>query len=383
MSDLLRKVREAAKNCGCGHHHDISIELIDTEPGALGRAATYSKSKKWQTVGIVSDEVIYNLFGERLRKKLHEAGIQTELCKVRSDEQGDVVADEQAIVQVMVDIPITVDAYVVLGSGTLHDIVRFVSSRVGKPFVSVPTAPSVDGFTSAGAPIILRGFKQTIYTGAPVALFADPDIYGKAPQTMVAAGFGDMIGKHTSLFDWKFSHAVGGEAYCPATAALTRETLQWCEDAQESISAGSEEGVKRLMEALLLSGLAMLLFGASHPASGAEHHLSHDWEMELLRRKSKQLLHGAKVGVACAIIAEKYSEWRPDVELTGVPGLVEALDALPSSDSLRARLRDVGGPTTAAELGIEKELVKASLLRAHTHRVGRNTLLKRHNEGHS
>lgn len=382
MNDLLHKVNAAAEACDCGNHHPISIELIDTEPGALDRIGSYAANKGWKSVGIVSDETIYARFGKLMEGMWAKTtGIGTSLCLVQPDEQGDVVADERSIVQVMVELPLSVDAYVVLGSGTLHDIVRFAASRTGKPFVSVPTAPSVDGFTSAGAPIILRGFKQTIQTGAPIAVFADPDVFGQAPRALIAAGFGDMIGKHTSLFDWKFGRVIGGESYCPAVAQLTRDALGLCEAAQDDIAAGKPEGLRVLMEALILSGLSMLLFGASHPASGAEHHLSHDWEMELLRRGSRQLLHGAKVGVACTLIAERYTEWAPAVDGLGSAELNAALLELPSASALRERLKQVGGPTTPEELGIERELVEASMLRAHKHRINRQTLLKWHNEG--
>lgn len=74
----------------------------------------------------------------------------------------------------------------------------------------------------------------------------------------------------------------------------------------EAEQGGAASGVETLAEALIESGLAMLLLGASHPASGAEHHLSHYWEMELHRAGARPLLHGAKVGVACAIIADYY-----------------------------------------------------------------------------
>jgi hypothetical protein len=36
----------------------------------------------------------------------------------------------------------------------------------------------------------------------PDAIFADLEILAKAPAVMVTAGFGDMLGKYTSLFDW-------------------------------------------------------------------------------------------------------------------------------------------------------------------------------------
>lgn len=196
----------------------------------------------------------------------------------------------------------------------------------------------------------------------------------------MAAGFGDMIGKHTSLFDWKFSHVMGGESYSEVVAQLTRESLEWCQNAKEDIAAGNPEGLRILMEALLLSGLSMLLFGASHPASGGEHHLSHDWEMELLRRGSRQLLHGAKVGVACALIAEEYMKLAAKVEGLGKPELIADLLSLPSADDIRDMLKEVGGPTTPQELGIDQQLVEASFSRAHTHRLSRQTLLKWHNE---
>jgi len=380
MRNLLKLVDDAVQRYPDEPHLPISVEVIDTAAGAVERAVAYIMAKGWNEIGIVSDERIYAKFGARLERLCVFAGVAVKLCLVKPDGQGDVVADERSIVQVMVELPLTIQAYFVLGAGTLHDIVRFTASRTGKPFVSVPTAPSVDGFASAGAPILISGFKQTIQTGGPIALFADPDIYCDSPRELVAAGYGDMIGKFTSLFDWKFSHVTAGENYSLAAERLTREALQWCEVAEEGIAAGTPEGTIELMDALILSGLSMLLFGASHPASGAEHHLSHDWEMELLRRGSRQLLHGAKVGVACALIAELYAELASEVEKLGKPELSEALASIPSTASIRERLQRAGGPATPEALGIDRELVEESMRRAHRHRMNRHTLLKWHNE---
>ena len=58
----------------------------------------------------------------------------------------EVVADERSLVQVLVDAAPESDAYLAVGAGTITDIVRFVSDRNWRPFISVPTAPSVDGF---------------------------------------------------------------------------------------------------------------------------------------------------------------------------------------------------------------------------------------------
>ena len=195
-----------------------------------------------------------------------------------------------------------------VGSGTIHDVVRFVCSHTNRIFVSVPTAASVDGFTSVGAPIIVDGFKQTVPAIAPAAIFADLDVLSAAPQRMTAAGFGDMLGKFTSLADWRFSAEMAGEPFCPLAYELTERALQQCMAAVDEIAAGTPRGVEALMEALLLSGWSMLLVGHSRPASGGEHHLSHHWEMAYLKEGRRQLLHGAKVGVACALLAKLYRE---------------------------------------------------------------------------
>lgn len=196
-----------------------------------------------------------------------------------------------------------------VGSGTIHDIVRFVSFKMDIPIIAVPTAASVDGFTSKGAPLIFRGFKNTIQTASPLAVFADINIIKKAPQELTAAGFGDIIGKYTPLLDWKISNLIANEPYNELAAHLTKNSLVACVNHVEEIAAHSELGIKILMQSLIESGLVMLALDFSRPASGSEHHLSHYWEMELLKNDQKQLLHGAKVGVAATIIIDLYEKF--------------------------------------------------------------------------
>ncbi len=244
--------------------------------------------------------------------------------------------------------------------------------------MSVPTAPSVDGFNSMGAPIIIRGQKKTIQSIRPDAIFADLDVLSNAPKAMIAAGFGDMLGKYTSLFDWKFGSLMANEPYSEEVANITRTALQKCVDHVELIAERKKEGIKVLITSLLESGFAMLLFGQSHPASGAEHHLSHYWEMEYIQQGKRQLLHGAKVGVACAIISDLYHEMAEDASYIQ-PHEKEIADEmmnLPKGDALRNLVRNVGGPMTPWELGISQDLLRRSLLEAHLIRPHRYTLLR-------
>jgi glycerol-1-phosphate dehydrogenase [NAD(P)+] len=64
------------------------------------------------------------------------------------------------------------------------------------------------------------------------------------------------------------------------------------------------------MECLLDSGLNMGRAGSSHPASGAEHHLAHYWEMKLLWEGRPPILHGIKVGFATLWVCDAYTRLR-------------------------------------------------------------------------
>ncbi|WP_353625665.1 sn-glycerol-1-phosphate dehydrogenase [Bacillus sp. JCM 19041] len=301
---------------------------------------------------------------------------------MKPNKNGDVIADEASLVDVLLKVEPSTQLIVAVGSGTIHDIVRFVSGKTGKSFVSIPTAPSVDGFTSLGAPIVLRGEKKTYQLVAPIALFADTSVLKLAPSALIAAGFGDMVGKYTSLLDWRIGSIVKGEPYSSLVANLTEEALFSCVDVVDEIGAKTEEGVQVLMEGLLLSGLAMALFGYSHSASGAEHHLSHYWEMKALETGEKQLLHGAKVGLSTLLINRLYKEeimpvideLMSEKQAQQVRSLIEAL---PDAAWVQELLETVGWSEELVP--IAPELVDQSLLHAHLLRE-RYTLLRLYND---
>ncbi|WP_127486929.1 sn-glycerol-1-phosphate dehydrogenase [Paenibacillus ehimensis] len=365
------------------------LERMVLEKGAVQSAASYLEQKGFRHAILAADGNTYAAAGKQLEQELTKTDVGVRLCLLAPEPSGDVVADEQALLQLLLEVqPGQTDIMIAVGSGTIHDIVRFVSYKTGLPFVSVPTAPSVDGFTSKGAPLIVRGVKTTFPASAPIAIFADLDILMQAPQPLVAAGFGDMLGKYTSLFDWKFSHLTAAEPYDEKAAAMTEKALRDCVGHVDEIGNRTEAGIRILMTALIESGVAMLRFGQSHPASGAEHHVSHFWEMEYLRRGKRALLHGAKVGVACAEISRLYHDaayrgmypGREPAQLRNYGDRVrEWLHEVPSKAEIRSLLRRAGGPAGREELGIDEELFGRSLREAHRLR-DRHTLLRALNE---
>jgi len=314
---------------------------------ALDEFIQFCRARQYERFMLICDVNTYAVLGERVEKILHAQDWQVRTVMLQGEE---VIADEEYLIQVLMQADAEPCTYLAVGSGTITDITRFCSHRTGNPFISLPTAPSVDGFASLIAPVVIRRFKDTAYAQAPVAIFANIQTLCEAPQDMIAAGFGDMLGKYTALADWRISHLLGGEPYNPAIAERTRRALELCVNNADDIRKASPAGVLNIMDGLVESGICMMLNGNSRPASGAEHHLSHYWEMVLLQEGRPAVLHGAKVGIGTFHIARYYEQIR-GLSCVQVEQLLKR-STLPDRQDEILKIQAVFGPISA---NIERE----------------------------
>jgi glycerol-1-phosphate dehydrogenase [NAD(P)+] len=280
---------------------------VTVDAQAVEHLVRFCREQGRSKLFLVADRNTYRAQGEAVAEALKAEGFDVMQILLTGKE---VIADGEHVFAVMRALDLNERTFLAVGSGTITDITRFVSHRTRGQFISVPTAPSVDGFTSTGAPMIIEGVKKTVYCHAPIAIFADIDTLCAAPQAMIAAGFGDMLGKYTSIADWRLGHLLWDEPYDESIAQRTLDAVQQCADNAAGIGQAQREAVRALFDALVESGYCMLDFGQSRPASGAEHHYSHFWEMKLLREGRPAILHGAKVGVATVLVAGLYDRVR-------------------------------------------------------------------------
>jgi glycerol-1-phosphate dehydrogenase [NAD(P)+] len=281
--------------------------VVTIDANAVEQLVRFCVENDLRSLFVVADLNTQRAQGEVVVAALQAAGLHVKTLVFTNRE---VVADGAHILDVLIAAGRADWTYVAVGSGTLTDITRFASHRTKSSFISVPTAPSVDGFTSIGAPLIIHGVKDTVLAQAPIAIFADINTLATAPQPMIAAGFGDMLGKATSVADWRIGRLLWDEPYDESIALRTLAAVDLCVANVPAIGQGDQAAIRVLMEALIESGFCMLDFGTSRPASGAEHHYSHYWEMKLLQEGRPAILHGAKVGVATALVAGFYDQFR-------------------------------------------------------------------------
>jgi len=290
----------------------VTLELQRPEvrigPDAIDRLYEICERAGFRRFLVISDRNTHAVLGDKVEKGLSGRGWDVQSVVFADEEE--VVADSHHVLKVLLGYDTVPRTFLAVGSGTITDITRFVSHRTGNAFLSLPTAPSVDGYTSTNVPLIVEGIKKSCTAHGPLAILADTGVLSSAPRPMIAAGFGDMLGKYTSVADWRLGHLLWDQRYDEPIALRALAAADSCARAAREIGSGTPQGVAGLMDALVESGFCMTDFGASLPASGAEHHYSHCWEMKLLQEGRPALLHGAKVGVATVMVAALYDRIR-------------------------------------------------------------------------
>lgn len=235
-----------------------------------------------------------------------------------------------------------------IAAGTLNDIAKLASGELGREYMNVCTAPSVDGYAAFGASISKDNFKITRDCPAPAALVVDLGVVAGAPYRLTATGYGDLIEKIPAGADWMLADELGIEAIDPYVWGLVQGTLRDALGDPQGLSERKEEVIGRLAEGNVMSGLAMQAASSSRPASGAGHQFSHVWEMEGHGLDwEPPLSHGFKVGVGTVASLALWEEaLKLDLENLDVEALVAAA---PSDEEVEAKVRATLDPRMADE----------------------------------
>ena len=287
----------AGVDCKCGRRHECDIEAVYIEKGACKHLDKLTE--KYNSVLIVADENTYAAAGEKTESALAGKSIK----KVIFTGKSVLIPDERAIETVKASLG-TSELIIGIGSGVIQDLCKYVSKFENIPYMVVATAPSMDGYASNGAAMILGGMKETVAAGLPRAIVADTEVLANAPMEMIKAGYGDIIGKYSALCDWRLANLVNGEYLCEYIYNTTNEMITKTLSTAKGLLERNEESVGTLMEALVIVGIMMSFAGSSRPASGSEHHLSHFFEIVGIVKDEPYFAHGIDVAYSTIITTE-------------------------------------------------------------------------------
>ena len=398
----LKNLLKSLENCPCGREHTFDTKVVEIYSGLTKDTGKILLDAGFPTnILLVADENTLGVANaEGLCEALDASGFNVKKLIYKNMMYARI--EQVREVEALLD---DVDGVISCGTGSLNDICRVASFEKDKKFCIFATAPSMDGFASDTAPIIENNFKVSWFVRQPMVILADTKILANAPTELKAAGFGDMVAKYIGLADWRISELLTGEYYCPAVAKLTEDAIEKIVSLADKVGANDEEAAGAIMEALVLSGIAMKLALSSRPASGAEHVVSHYLECYKLARGIWPEFHGKKVGVATVFVnrlyrnlAERLTEiephaddtnWDdvyaafspeqiPEVKKLNTPTITDKIDVqklkeswprireiifetLPTDEKLMSLMKVAGAATELEEINVSEELFLQAL----------------------
>lgn len=363
MNDILNlsvnQMPQTEFDCSCGKHHKFEVHDIAIGSGAINDLAKISKPFEDGNILIISDNNTYDIAAKKAKEVLENAGFKNISELVFDMGKKVLLPDEYCLGRIMSKVALDTKLLVAVGGGVLNDATKYVTSRLKLPYVFITTSPSMDGYVSEGAAIISQGFKVTHKAHFLYGLIGDTQILKNSPMRLISGGYGDIVGKITCLADWYLSVKVNDEYWCETSVELVKRALDKCLTTAKGLSEGCEDSVGALMQALTISGIAMALIQNSRPASGAEHLISHYWEMEYIKRGKNPIAHGIQVGLGSSIVARFFEELK-DILPEGV------WDWCKPHEEIDEYLKLGGCPTNPTEVGIDKDLFYESLLKCYT-----------------
>ncbi len=343
--------------CSCGHTHRIPIRSIHTGRGALDHLGEMLSPFLSKSIYLVGDDNTMALGRDAVLAHLDKAGCQVAEYTFPCPPGSHLVTDERLIGAMLVHMPADTGLIIAIGSGTMNDTARVVSARCNIPYIIVATAPSMDGYASVTSAVVMDGGKKSVPLTVPCGIIGDTQLIKTAPDHMLAAGAGDMLGKYVALRDWVLAQRETGEYFCPMIAEMVRSATDACAGSLPRLFDREDTKLKEMTDALILSGLAICMYGTSRPAAGLEHQIAHFWEVDAIASHENAYLHGNYVGLgalsACRLYELAQEEW-------ALPGG----DAFPSHAMMAEHMRFLKGLSSPKALNITPQTFREGILHA-------------------
>ena len=293
---------------------------------------------------IVEGRKTKKIAGDKVKKLLESSRFETKDIVITSSSMREVRRVLKVIEKEKIDFVVGV------GGGKVIDVSKFSAFKSNIPFISIPTAASHDGIASPMASIKDKDVQTSKKAVSPLAIVADTSIIRKAPYRMLSSGCADVISNLSAIRDWELAHRLKNEEFSTYAYSLSKTSAELIMENADIIKTHTEEGVWVAVKGMIVSGVAMSVAGNSRPASGAEHMFSH----ALDKIAPGKALHGEQCGVGAIMMLYLHGEdWK----------------------GVRDVLREIGAPTNAKELGIPKKKIVDALVKAHSIRPDRYTIL--------
>ena len=394
---------ETGKRCAVPFETIRIEETLDG--GAADLVAPLNIGRK---IAVVSDTNTVEAMGQRVAKELKTWTSIEEIVF-----PGDTHCDEPTIA-LMQEKTRHCDACVVVGSGSVTDTVRHATFKDGRKFVSFATAGSMNGYGAGTASVTLsNGYKTSLKSHAPRGVFVDLAVCADAPYRLAAAGLGDSLCRPIAQVEWWAAHRLLETSYAKTPFDLFHVENDEAEMIRTAptLKQHSVEANGYLFRVLVEASFGNNIVGSSHSGSMGEHQVSH-WIDMFAGKAHPGTTHGQQVGVASIAMARLHKmllslDKAPQIKPTQIsetdfvkrygddigrmmfgeaekksfdvagaavfnrklqeiwPELrVELKAMMIEPDEIAAIIRSAGGPTSATELGLPRDIWRQAMKHA-------------------
>jgi glycerol-1-phosphate dehydrogenase [NAD(P)+] len=408
VKDWNRFIRDVVsgdwRDPATGKKCDVPFETIRIEETLDGGAADLvAPLKLGRKLAVVSDTNTVEAMGRRVAKELKGWTDVEEIIF-----PADTHCDEPTI-KLMQERTRHCDGCVVVGSGSLTDTVRYATFKDGRKFASFATAGSMNGYGAASASVTLaNGYKTSVASHAPRGVFIDLAVSAAAPTWLSAAGLGDSLCRPVAQTDWWGAHRLTGSSYMQTpfdVFHVENDEVEMIRTAP-GLAEHSIESNGYLYRVMIEASFGNNIVGASHSGSMGEHQVSH-WIDMFAGKHHPGTTHGQQVGVASIAMArlhkmlvdlprwtkidqddftKRYGEdiglmmfkeaKKKALDVNAAAAMNEKLSQvwpelreelcpmMMKPETIAAIIRSAGGPTTATELGLPRELWRSAMKHA-------------------
>ena len=323
LSDLMKNDGEICSSCG-KRHFGLLRDYIAKE-NAIAEIPALLEKYACGKPFVLCDPNTYRAAGKWVEDVLKSAKIPFSLHVMTAEKPA---PDEKTVGEALMYCEPSCDSVIAVGGGVINDTCKILAAAKNVPDIIVATAPSMDGFASATSSMERSGLKTSLNSKCPDAVIADPDILLRAPKRMILSGIGDILAKYVSLAEWEIANILVGDFYCETIANIVKDSLWQCvRDAKAAVN-GDKQAILSVMEALVISGIAMNYAKISRPASGMEHYISHIVDMRALEWGTPCDFHGIQCAVAALTTVRAY-----EALFKTIPNREKALSAVASWDN--------------------------------------------------
>jgi len=269
----------------------------------VGLVKRYATSRM---LDLVADTRTQEVAGDRIQAELQRGGYDVRVHLLPDSPHGGPVCDDVSRRALEPELADSSGLPIAVGSGTINDLCKWIAADIGVPYVVFATAASMNGYASENIAPAIGGVRRVLHGAVPKAIVTAPSIIEQAPFELTAAGLGDALAKSVGVTDWRISHLLFDEYYCPFCAVMIDELEPLYLDNPTAVGARKPDAVRAVYDALVYSGLSMTLAETSFPSSGGEHLVSHVLDMVALRDGTGHDLHGRQVGVGVICASALY-----------------------------------------------------------------------------